>query len=458
MAVPTLYGFLTDEALRQTTKVDTTGLSDQGYGILTGEPGNYFVKRATLGDTRRNRLQILDSQTPFGSLTFLFDSNRFDTSLLEAMTDIESSVLFNVLERIYLQQEYTDPNLEYQLTNNNMFSGYVPGSFMHSINEGQAKVTSTTKQVKLVTFKDWYSFEFETATVKFRVHFWVSSKGFARDYPYTTITSVVPPYDPTVLVNPAALLQSASMQILTEGSSYIFTQSNAEALARDQNGVYTYRTKYVIDGTKTLLLPFALPYCGARVPSSLECRKAIREFLEKNTSAKQAELELLFPELYVNARFFIVPLWDMFSPMTDRTVYNSIFSLPKVIEKSRLIFSSYSADFREEYMELLLNAQNKILSITLPDQLNDQLFSILKQHPTYQDYSSQVPGFRYMEATTQEFSGKLTRCFAILVGESLSSEFIKTELGGFTYLSFTAGKSEYLVMDKDSYMAYMNNL
>lgn len=458
MAVQTLYGFLVDDALRQSSKLDLSNAFDQGYGVLTGEPTNYFVDRGIIGDTRRSRLQILDSKAPFGSFQIVFDQKRFDMSMLQNMTDVENAILFNIIERIYLQQEYSDSNIEHQLTSSSSYSGYVPNSFAHATEEGQAKITDVQKIQKLVTFRDWYSFDFSTDNVQFRLHFWVANRSFAKDYPYTTITRVIPPYEPKVLSEPAVLVQAGNLQILTEGSAFIFDQSNIETVARDQNGIYTYSTKYVIDSQKTVLLPFALAYCGAKVPSSLECRKAIRDYLEENTTLSQEQMEILFPELYVNSRFFIVPLYDVYTQRPDRDVYNSIMSLKTLREKASLIFDETDAEFREQYLEILLNAQNKMWCVTIPDQLNDQLFSILEQHPTYQDYSSQVPGWKWMESTTQEFAGKLIRCFSVLNGESVSSEFIRTELYGKSYLSFTAGKSEYLVMEKDSYLQFLKNI
>ena len=231
-----------------------------------------------------------------------------------------------------------------------------------------------------------------------------------------------------------------------------------ETVSRDQNGIYSYSTKYVIDVSKTLWLPFALAYCGAKTPSTLECRKAIRQYLEANTSLTQDKLRVLFPELYIAARFFVVPLWDVKNSLTDRDVYNSVFAMSTILQKSKLAFSTTAAEFFDKNMELLLNAQNKMLCVCMPDELNDSIFSILKQHPTYQDYSSNVSGWKYMTAETQEFAGKLNRCMAILNGEAVSSEFVTNVIGGKSWLSFTSGKAEYLVLTRDSYNTAIANL
>lgn len=451
MAIQTLYGFLVDDALRQTKKLDLSNSFDQGYGVLTGEPASYFVNKGRLGDARKNRLLLLNSRAAFGSVSIEFDQNRFDTDLLEDLTDIENALLFNIIERIYLHQEYSDSNIESQLTSSSNYRGYVPGSYAHSTVVGTAEVYDNSKVAKRISLYDWYAFEFQTETSHFNLHFWVSNRAFRQDYPYTTITRVIPPYDPAILADPVVLIQSGNLSVLESGSSFIFSKMNLEVASKDQNGIYTFPIKYVVDSTRTVALPFSLAYCGAKVPSSLECRKAIRDYLSENTQLSTAEMEILFPELFINSRFFVVPLWDLYTQLTDREVYNSIFKMSAIRARAQQVFEGADADFMEEHMEMLLQAQNKMALIALPDELNDSTFSILKEHPTYQDYSSQVPGWKYMTKDTQEFAGKLIRCIAVLNGESSSKEFIETNMDGRKYLGFSSGKAEYLVMTRETY-------
>lgn len=457
MPVATLYGFITDDALKITTKVDLANNSDQGYGILDGEVAAYLVNRGVLGDTRRTRLSLLESRAPKGSISFLFDQNHADTEMLNKMTDQESGLLFNILERIYYRQEYTDSDLEAQLAGST-YMGYVPLSLNYAIEEGTATATNIDGVTKVVTFKDWFSFEFKYGNIHLIVHAWTKKSAFAANYPYTTITAVIPPYDPEKLVDPVELLQDVNLNILTNGSTYIFNQTDTEQSSRDQNGTYVYTTKFIIDSTRTIQLPFALVYCGPSAPTGLECRNAIKDYLEENTSVTESELETIFPDLFVNSRFYVVPLWDMYTSLTDRDVYNSIWSLKVIQDKIDKIWEQYDISFINEYVELMTNAQNKMLLMSLPDPLNAENLSILAQHPTYQDYSSQVPGFKYMSVETQEFASKLSRCLAVLNGDSTSTEFITIKDGAFIYMTFTAGRSEYYVMNKQSYLDYLENI
>lgn len=459
MSKPVLYAFINDDAMRLTGRLATLSSEDQGYGILTGESANFFIDRGILNDIRKGRLIVLNNRQPFGRMTLWFDLLRMDNDILKNMTDVDTVLFFNILERIVYQQQYSDANIEHMLRNAASFAGYVPDSMMHGVNSGLAQVEDVSNETLEVPFFDWVSFDFETDNVSFKVHAWISNHSFKKEYPYTTITSVIPPYDPKVLANPIALIGSGNMNVLTSGSSFIFNNINLETVARDQNGVYTYMTKYRLDNTRNLQLPFALPYCGPKVPSSLECRRAIRLYLEDTTGLKPDDLEALFPELYVESRFYIVPLWDMYTQLTDREVYPSIISYLQLRRHANHIFFDREPAFVDEYMEILLNAQNKMFSLSLPDDSNTNLMSILQQHPTYQDYATHnAAGFRFMATATQDFAGKLSRCFSILNGEELLPEFIRTQVNTSWYLSFTSGKAEYLVMEKLSYKDLISTL
>lgn len=453
MSAPVIYAFVSDDALKLTDKISTLQSENQGYGVLSGEAINYLVNRGIINDIRKTRLMVLNNVAPDGKISLLLDMNRVNPSLLENLTDVDTILLFNIIERMIYQQNFSDQNIEHMLTNSSSFRGYVPQSMLHALNSGLAQVRDIAGTLHECNFWDTYIFDFETENISCKFHLWISNRAFKTEYPYTTITSVIPPYDPELLLNPIQLVQSGNINVLMTGSTYIFQNMNLETVARDQNGVYTYPTKYRLDATKTLMLPFALPYCGPRTPTSLECRKAIKDYLEKNTSFSTGDMEALFPELYVDSRFYIVPLWDYYKQLLDREVYPSILQYKALHDHANFIFSERDQDFVNEYMEILLNAQNKMFYLALPDEMNTDFKSILKQHPTYQDYATHVAaGFRFMAAETQDFAGKFNRCMAILNGEDTSAEFIRSQIGLQWYLSFTSGKAEYFVMEKLSYM------
>lgn len=466
MSIDTLYAFFVDDAMLLKSsgsgvQIDVGGNRlEQGYGILNGEPANYLVNLGKLLDPRQRRLDLIDSGAPTGSAKLLFDTNRFGSSKLSGMNSYQANCYFNVVERIVYQQEYTDDNLNHMLVNTGSFEGYVANSFMH----GDANKTITISTVKSTTgvrvkVQSWVSFDFTYINEKneeiiFKTHLWLSKAAFKDEYPYVTITKVIPPYDPKVLAgDPQVVQNSASLSVLQNSSSFIFTESDLETAALDQNGIYTYTTKYALSSTSSVDIKFGLAYCGRQHPTTLVCREAIKQYLIDNANATLDSLKELFPELFIAHRFYIIPLWDQYRQFSDREVYRSIINIKELTDIANNILPWGDDSFVSKYSDVILNAHNKMFSVAIPDTSNEEAFSILTLHPTYQNYSSQVVNWKFMTAETQAFAAKLNLCMAILSGEETSTAFVETVIDGVRFLSFTSGSGEYLVMTKDSYLS-----
>lgn len=465
-----LYCFLQDDALKlipnnQYINIDNS--DDQGYGIFTGEIKNYIIEPIVISDPRTERLPIVDNCRGNGKLSIVFDKKHFDVNVFENMEERQLILFFNVLERLYLQNISSIPSLENELAGHlyatYMSTGYRENGYVENSGSSSASINNQVKFIDdtsvhsrhAVSLHDHFSFDFKRGNITFKVFCWISKAAFATDYPYTHITSVIPPYDPALLKSPSTLITSGNLNILAASSQFIFDKAHTETNIRDQSGIYSYTTRYMLDTTRSINIPFALPYCGAHTPSTLNCREAIRNYLENNMDISIESIQSLFPELYIASRFFLIPLWDMYYQATDREIYNSVVSYQQIKNKAftafPLLSDKFDETYIENYLELIWQAYNKTPIISIPDTLNDPYFSILGQHPTYQDYSTQVPGWVYMSSATQDFASKLIRCMAQLNGAEASNEFKIEYINDLKFLSFTTGGSEYLLMYESSY-------
>lgn len=452
----TLYGFLEDDALKLSATLDLTGSSDQGFGILDGEPLNYLVTKGIIGDGRTQRGLILDSARPRGKMSILFDQDRIDLSILKQMNADDNKYICNIAERIYLQQNLNDSNIEKLLTTAPDYTGYVPNTFIHDTSESIIKAYTTNGDEKNITVKHWIAFDYKLATVDEPItfHIFLSKSSFKKNYPYVTILRVTPPYEPKLLIDPATLVATVNTDILNNSSNYIFGQINTEVAQRDQSGTYMFHTKYVINNERSIEIVFGITYAGAKVPTSLECRAAVKDFLIQQTSIAESELQPIFPELFIVARYYILPLWDRYTDLVDRKVYPSINHVKSMFDIVNKLFPDYEDDYLTEHLEILTNAQNKMMSMSMPDKLNEEgHFSLLGEYDTYQDYSTQSTGWKYMPAKTQDFAGKLIRCMAVASGDSASSEFDKATEGNLVFLIFLTEAAEFYLLTKDSYLA-----
>ena len=452
-----VYGFILDEAARTKTKLDISSEYNQGVGTLIGEAANYLVEKAYLKDIRPQRLDDNTIATPQGTLEVVFDKRRANIDAISELTDTEQTALFNIIELMYLQNTSRDSAIATILVNDpEKYQGYVEGSYVHSTEYTTAKLLTTDSTLVEFKFANWFKFQFRSENRIFEFQLWISNTAFTKQYPYITITSVIAPYDLKTLVNPEAMKAIGGIAALSSTASHVFSEVNLETLVRDQNGVYTFPTKYVLDAKSTITIYFGLPYCGAKTPSSLDCRRAIREYLEGNTTKTPDELKAIFPDIYVDCRFYIVPLYDQYTARAGKNFYPDVWNHNAIRELARRIFTDVDDTYLDTYLETLTNAQNKMLLLSIPDANNGSYQSIKAQHPTYQDYSTTDAGFRYMDGKTQEFSVDLNKVLAILDGVLVSSEYAEDEISGRTYRVFANGVSECLVLTKPSYQAIVN--
>src|SRR5574344_1265320 len=156
-----LYGYLLDDALKNATTIDS-GTSDQGYGYLNSERYSYFNTPVTVNDERTTRLEIINNKVGVGDLSFVFDSDKFDIEILKSLSDTQLKRIFNIIERLYLQQSITDSAIERILTlGGSTYAGYVSDSFIHADSEGTAKVYAADKTYVTTDIKDYIAFDFQ---------------------------------------------------------------------------------------------------------------------------------------------------------------------------------------------------------------------------------------------------------------------------------------------------------
>jgi hypothetical protein len=455
-----IYGFMLDSAAVNKAKLDIGNAYDQGIGVLLGEPANYLVNKAYLKDTRVARLEISTGVRLAGTLEIVYDANRVETPAVANLTTEQQAAVFNILERCYTKGTMTDEQVENSLTTDNLYDGYVAGSYSRSAEVERVDEVATTVGTAIANFRinSWFEFAIRTSENTLTFKIWISNQAFARQYPYVTITNVIPPYDLNKLTDPATFSKLGNLTVLEAGSSYIFNKTNLELVGRDQNGIHLFNTKYVIDTRTHIYIPFALPYCGAKVPSSLDSRRAIREYLESNTALSDEELSIIFPEIYIDNRFYLIPIYDEYTERAGKDFYASVWQPADLVERAHRLYNDVDSDFVDASLEILTNAQNKMITLAMPDPNNSSLFSIRSTFPTYQDYATTDAGFRYMDGDAQEFGAKLARAMAIVNGMASSNEFTTTESGDLSYIVFSQGDAEYLVMDRDSFNVLVEGL
>lgn len=450
-----VYGFIEDSMFWKKKTVDLEKSVDIGLGYLDDILINYFHQIGKVNDIRESRSDII-GEVPDGKLAVYFDVSKMDDTrgAFINVDDEEVKNFFNLVEKIFITQFRTETELNNELiTNDSIYHDYyVENTVRRSVNYTMITPTGMRSELKIY---DWIEFNMliNGSEVKFKL--WLNSDAFKRGYPLTTVTAVIPPCDPGTLLAPTT--QATAVTAIVNSSEYIFNNIDASTTGIDHTGNLAYRTRWVISSQNIPEVRFGLMYQGA-VPTSLEARAYIRDYLYSLGIAQESVWESKFPDLYVTAQFFIIPIWNNITYRPNNkygNVYPSIVDYEKIYQDTIRVFPSLDEEFITNNLEVITNPFNPVICAIIPDPLNeDGKFSARDILTTYQAFSPDDTNYEYQEANAKEFSRYFGKAMAILYGEDVSSitGFLQNTFDDRRYLSFTSNKIEYHVLFREDFI------
>lgn len=451
-AIPTLYGFITDELFWNKQVVDLNKSVNTGLGFIDDITVNYFNKIGIVSDPRTARLNIL-GETVTGPIRVFFDVKQMNatTGPFVGISDADTIKLFNIIERCYLTQGMSDQALNTELGGStDLYGIFVANSATRSVKSTKFKPAAITSTL---TIYDYIEFDVVINTIQTHFKLWINSNAFSTNYPISTITKVIPSCKPEYLLDPT--LMKTPITAVIDAGSFIFDNMNVGTTNIDNTGVLNYRTKWVISSQNIPEIRFSVLYQGA-MPSSLEARAAIRAYLE-SLGEHNNVWESRFPDLYITAQFFVIPQWGtvIARPNSkDGVIYPAINDYSSIFDVLKRMFPSFDVTWVNDKSEVLINSYNCILMASLPDPLNDaNSTSLLTLFPTYQAYGPDESSFAYQEAEAQDFSRKLSQAMSILYGSATigTTGFSTNIFYGKRFLSFTVARKEIHVLYKEDF-------
>jgi hypothetical protein len=303
------------------------------------------------------------------------------------------------------------------------------------------------------TMPEWVEFRVrlgETDEDVFKFMIWTRRGTFKEKYPLSTICGVVSPIEPFFFLQPDKLLNPVNSVSLA--SSQAFSKLNEHVGKTTHTGIYTFTTRYVLSEGTHYNIAFGIPYRGA-VPEPLTIRAKIREFLMDSGLTTEEHWKSLFPDLWIIAQFFMVPIWDNKIKLPDNAErYPSVQPTKNIATKMVEVFPDLNMNHIEDYKECVNNSFIEAFTYTVPDPLNDRIFSIKDHHPTYQAHGPDDPSFMYQELKTRDFATKFTTAISILMGRTeMTSDFQYQMIQGRKYLAFASDYVLYAVLHPDYY-------
>jgi hypothetical protein len=194
-------------------------------------------------------------------------------------------------------------------------------------------------------------------------------------------------------------------------------------------------------------------------------KTGIRDYLAGNSQYE--DWPSVFPSLYEENDFTLVPLWDNISvreTQVDQNLYasySSIKELTAIAKRSTPTSYGTAASIEKhiaENLEIFSTFYRGMMFISIGNPSN--LNRLVKLSTLYPDYSS-VPvssDFERMEEATRTFAERLAICLEAArtyrEGDTVPSGYYRLNRNSKTYIAFLFNNYQYMVMTRDSYMTY----
>lgn len=309
---------------------------------------------------------------------------------------------------------------------------------------------------------DYISFNLTDNATVYTCKFWFSDTKFRQQYDDYTIF-VIPPIANidelegaastvgTLLSNvtPASIIERVSL--ITGKFPATKTTSQRLTWHDPSNAAVTISTDWYI-------------VCYGEGATDLDAIKnAIRDEIAR--SSTKENWNIIYPELYSENEFVIVPLWaniaqpenaaaaDLFSSYAQvgslanilrtriPTGYGQMTSIDTFINENGYIFAS---EYRTLMALILGNPSNA-----------GSIFNIKQQYKDYMSLTTTSPDFIRMEETTRTWVVKVNDALEIartlLPSDALPSGYTRVTRGSRTYLTFEMHGFFYLVLTKETY-------
>lgn len=218
--------------------------------------------------------------------------------------------------------------------------------------------------------------------------------------------------------------------------------------------------KYVwIDPTNNnnrLDIPWTVLIYGRINDKEDHIKIAIKNYIENNSNRLENEWVRLFPDIYKNTEFILIPRWNNYA-IKERQLqtgqHSPIINLHKEINFIKTIFPSYSDSFIQTNLFSVPIQYRSLILLTIGGSENrDNLYNILNIVPDYLNTPTTSILFDLMNKSTKELVLKITE--AVIAAEKITS-FDSAPIGmrkilrnNILFVSFKVNGIEFMVSTK----------
>lgn len=192
-------------------------------------------------------------------------------------------------------------------------------------------------------------------------------------------------------------------------------------------------------------------------------KNAIRDYIASVSSKEN--WNKIYPELYSENEFVIVPMWDNISQPENAANTDLFASYANIGDMSTILRTRVPAgyaqmtninNFINSYGYIFASEYRTLMSLIIGNPSNaGGVYSIKQLYPDYMSLNTTSPDFIRMEETTREWVIKINEALEIartmLPSDALPASYTRVIRGSRIYLTFELHGFFYLILTKDSY-------
>jgi len=452
-----MHGYITDEALHlKDGFVQRESYSDQGAGYLNGTVMSFFDAPMSILDPRTSRLTFFTAPLSDQMSIWCDYTHMALTDPINNLTSAQWSNIFNIIEYvIYSTNTVNVADLNTYLTDTNnldSFGTYRDGSLTVEASNLTVNYRLSTDTIGTpphsTTIRKYMYFEYMSGTDTCAFGLWIDSAIFKLNYPLSTILNVIAPCAPITFLTIAS---SNNIQTIIDSNAYFNSDLDPTFPADIISNAYVYYATYVNNNfSATYQIPFTVLYKGHR-PSDVAIRQALRELLEGTVGVDPSLWPVLFPDLYTEARVFIIPIWNNTVVLPEKVIYPSVSLMSNIINTLAAIFPGASRESIIANTSILTVDATKMTLAAIPSLDNLPLQTLFALQPTYLCVDGTTADFNIQSTVTQDFNIKLNSAISTLLGGVSTISFGTIDIEGRQYATFISNFMEYCVLYKDSF-------
>ena len=450
-----IYGFIADDALllKPTTAVVQWDALNQGCGYITEKIENYLVDRVTTIDQRPERLTVLSDKAA-GKITVNADHTKIvddEPAYYEVLQHIAN--FYNIVEYLEFTDGQTVADMDNTLSTDSNYGSYVQGTLKMSTVRKSVVVQLASGGTETITVPEWVEFAMNTATKgDLYFHFWFGEDAFLADYPHTTITDIIWPCDPNSFVDMSTF--NNAVDAISKSAIYTNRQTDPDIVGLDHSGMYPFETRYhngaySIDYT----FSFGLLYKGRR-PTMMDAIIYTRQALIDTGITDTATWRALFPDLFIEGAFYLIPMWDNSTNIANKTVFTSIGSFKKLKDKVQEVFPTYNSSDLYDHLEVVTTSAAEFLIASISDGTNDpDDTSLITRFPTYIAVDGTTDAWLDQDDESKDFNELLSKAIGVALGGDNIYNIQTEVLDGKDWLVFVCNYVKIHVLKQTSYPA-----